>query len=81
MPESSFLDKVKERVREVSQSGLTHEVEVGLEFGLGSLLVEALMEKEWNGLVGFGEEGEGRRVSDEKEWREQSMVTGSVSDE
>lgn len=52
MPESSFLDMVRDRVSEVSQSGLTHElglefveVVVGLEFELGSLLIEALTEE------------------------------------
>lgn len=82
MPESSFLDMVRDRVSEVSQSGLTHElglefveeVVVGLEFELGSLLIEALTEKERNGVVCFIE-GVGRRVNDEKEWREQGMAT------
>lgn len=85
MPESSFLDMVRDRVSEVSQSGLTHElglefvevvVVVGLEFELGSLLIEALTEKERNGVVCFSE-GVGRRANDDKEWREQGMATVS----
>lgn len=85
MPESSFLDMVRDRVSEVSQSGLTHElglefvevvVVVGLEFELGSLLIEALTEKERYGVVCFSE-GVGRRANDDKEWREQGMATVS----
>lgn len=70
MPESSFLEMVRERVSEVSQFGLTHEL--GLEFVVvGSLLsMEALREEmEWNGAARLGG-GIGWREKEENDERE-----------
>ncbi|POO01828.1 hypothetical protein TorRG33x02_026050 [Trema orientale] len=76
MPESSFWPMVRDRVSEVSQSGLTHELGLvllltgSLESEVGSLSMEDFMERERGGS-GEREVGLSRGVErSEREERE-----------
>lgn len=67
---------VKERVSEVSQSGLTQELNLGvsLEFEVEFLSMEDFTEREWNGVRNGEEvevEGMGLRRGDERWEREE----------
>lgn len=67
---------VKERVSEVSQSGLTQELDLGvsLEFEVEFLSMEDFTEREWNGVRNGEEvevEGMGLRRGDERWEREE----------
>ena len=75
IPESSSLPIVRDRVSEVSQSGLTQElgfVVVGLELEVEAefLSMEDLTEREWRGLVVANMEM-GFRSGDERMEREE----------